>query len=56
MKTTIRGVSVRDVSVISDVAVDLSLYFTEEKHHSYYEDDISAEMILKKRIKENVSV
>ena len=35
MKTTIRGASVRDVSVILDVAVDLSLYFTEEKHHSY---------------------
>ena len=44
------------VSVILDVSVDLSLYLTEEKYHSQYEDDTEAKMILKERIKENVSV
>ena len=43
-------------SVILDVSADLSLYLTEEKYHSQYEDDIEAKMILKERIKENVSV
>ena len=43
-------------SVILDVSVDLSLYLTEEKYHSQYEDDNEAKMILKERIKENVSV
>ena len=43
-------------SVILDVSVDLSLYLTEEKYHSQYEDDIEAKMILKDIIKEKVSV
>lgn len=42
-------------SVILDVTVDLSVYFTNEKYYSAYED-ASAREVLQKKIKDNVSV
>ena len=42
-------------SVVLDVTVDLSVYFTNEKYYSAYED-ASAREVLQKKIKENVSV
>ena len=42
-------------SVVLDVTVDLSVYCTNEKYYSAYED-ASAREVLQKKIKENVSV
>ena len=42
------------VSVILDIAVDLSLYFTDEEYYPAYKDE-SARNILQDKIKKNVS-
>ena len=44
------------VSIILDVTVDLSLYFTEEEYYSQYKDNSQTRMKLQKKIKDNVSV
>ena len=44
------------VSIILDVTVDLSLYFTEEEYYSQYKDNSQARMKLQEKIKDNVSV
>ena len=44
------------VSIILDVTVDLSLYFTEEEYYPQYNDDNQARMKLQEKIKDNVSV
>ena len=44
------------VSIILDVTVDLSLYFTEEEYYSQYKDDIQARTKLQEKIKDNISV
>ena len=41
------------VSIILDVTVDLSLYFTEEEYHPAYKDK-SGRKILQDKIKQNI--
>lgn len=43
------------VSIILDVTVDLSLYFTEEEYYPQYKDNIQAKLILQEKIKDSVS-